>query len=294
MDPESAVDTINARFGRHPRARALHAKGFYARGTFTASPQAKALSRAVHLQGDPIPALVRLSNGSGDPTVPDFAPDVRGMGVKLELPDGTKTDLVMQSAPKFFATSPDEFVEFVKAGGSAIGLPKFLLTHPKVIASLPANAPALRPIPSFAQCRFYGVHAYKWLAADGSSRHVRCDFRPEAGDARISPKAAKALGKDYLREELAGRLPARWVLDVQIAEPGDTIDDPSAHWPSSRQRVDAGTLELTELVEDPEAGGSVIVVFDPSRVTDGIELTGDPVLAFRPGAYSASVSRRTG
>jgi catalase len=35
-------------------------------------------------------------------------------------------------------------------------------------------------------------------------------------------------------------------------------------------------------------------IFDPSRVTAGIELSDDPILHFRPKAYSLSVARRTG
>jgi catalase len=34
-------------------------------------------------------------------------------------------------------------------------------------------------------------------------------------------------------------------------------------------------------------------VFDPTRVTDGIECSADPVLRYRPVAYSESVARRT-
>jgi catalase len=37
-----------------------------------------------------------------------------------------------------------------------------------------------------------------------------------------------------------------------------------------------------------------VLVFDPARVTDGVALTPDPVLQFRPRAYSESVARRTG
>jgi len=37
-----------------------------------------------------------------------------------------------------------------------------------------------------------------------------------------------------------------------------------------------------------------VLVFDPSRVTDGIEGSEDPVLRFRPEAYSESIKRRTG
>ena len=48
---------------------------------------------------------------------------------------------------------------------------------------------------------------------------------------------------------------------------------------------------MTTVEPDPEADGSV-VVFDPARIVDGIELSDDPILRYRPAAYSASVSRR--
>ncbi len=69
--------------------------------------------------------------------------------------------------------------------------------------------------------------------------------------------------------------------------------DPSAQWPKERQRVNAGTLELTALETERETGDDVLV-FDPTRVVDGIELSDDPVLQFRKAAYSDSVARRMG
>lgn len=295
-EPAEALDVIEARFGRHPRHRALHAKGSWCRGTFTASAAAPRLSRAAHLQGGPIPVLARVSNGAGNPRSPDYAPDVRGLAVGFELPDGTRTDLVTQSIPRFFSPRPRDFLDFIRANtgrAAAVRLPAFLATHPKALRSLPANAPALRPVASYAECRYYGVHAFRWVDAEGGYRHVRCDWRPEAGERRLGGGEAKKLGRDYLQEGLEATLPARFVLDAQIAAPGDPVDDPSQHWPADRERVDAGTLELTEVIEDPERDGEV-VVFDPVRVTDGIEPTADPVLVYRPRAYSESAARRAG
>ena len=37
-----------------------------------------------------------------------------------------------------------------------------------------------------------------------------------------------------------------------------------------------------------------MVVFDPTRVIDGVELSDDPVLHERPRAYSVSIDRRAG
>lgn len=49
------VDAANAVFGSHSRSRALHAKGTWCRGTFTATPAAAELTTAPHMQGEPVP-----------------------------------------------------------------------------------------------------------------------------------------------------------------------------------------------------------------------------------------------
>jgi catalase len=57
--------------------------------------------------------------------------------------------------------------------------------------------------------------------------------------------------------------------------------------------VVVGTLRIEELDRTRERDGDVLV-FDPTRVTDGIELSADPILRVRPDAYAVSVERRSG
>lgn len=299
VTPQQAVEAANETYGRHPGSRALHAKGTFLRGTFTATPQAAALTGAAHMQGEPVPVTVRVSNGAGDPDRPDFMPDVRGLAAKFELPDGSQTDVVAQTAPQFPFHTPDAFVEFIRAQapGPAIAwrLPAYLARHPGMLGALRVNLPALRPPASYAACRYYAIHAYRFVDAEGGSRYVRYTWVPEAGDSRLSPRAARSRGPDYLQQEIRERIASRavrFVLELQIAGPGDDVDDPASVWPAGRERVRAGSLELTELAAHAEGDGRVIV-FDPVRVTDGIELSDDPVLRFRPQAYSESVSRRS-
>ena len=83
VTPEEATAAANSSYGVHPGRRALHAKGTLLKGTFTATPEAATLTRAAHMQGDPVPATIRVSNGGGNPDVPDYAPDVRGLAVKM-------------------------------------------------------------------------------------------------------------------------------------------------------------------------------------------------------------------
>lgn len=294
ITPEQAVDRIADRFGRHTGARALHAKGSICSGTFTPTAAAAELTRAAHMQAR-VPVLARLSNGGGDPNVPDYAPDVRGLAVSFELPDGSRTDISAQNAPRFPVRTPDAFIDLVSAtkpGLSALArLPLFVLRNPTALWVARANTSALKAPTSYAALRYYAIHAFRWTDAGGDERWVRYTFLPRS-EVPDRPPEGERRSRDFLREELLGRLPddpVRFDLELQIAGPDDDPHDPTATWPDTRERVIAGTVELTA----PADGGDEMI-FDPMRLTDGIEPSDDPILRFRPGAYSVSWERRTG
>jgi catalase len=301
--PEQIVDAIHDINGRHEGTRAVHAKGVLCTGTFTATPEAAALTRAAHMAGEQVAATVRFSNGGGDPGSPDAAKDGRGLAVKLYLEDGSRTDLVGITLPRFFVRTPEDFLEFTRArkpdpetGQPDLGkLGAFLEAHPE---ALPAIQHALsQPAPaSYAQLEYHGIHAFKWVAPNGEERWVRFSFRPAAGDAGLSDEEAAARPGDYLQEEIRERLarePVEFSLEIAIAEEGDDPDDPTEPWPDERERVVVGTLRVEGLDTERERDGDVLV-FDPTRVTDGIELSADPILHVRPDAYAVSVERRSG
>ncbi len=298
ISPEKAIDVINSRFGRPAGCRALHAKGTLCRGTFTATPEAGRLTRAAHMQGRPIDALVRLSNGSGDPKLPDHAPDVRGLAVKFILPDGSRTDISAQTVPRFPVSTPDAFIELIRLNSLSVSrlwrLPLFMARHRGIAKTLKANVHALAPPTSYAGLAYYAVHAFKWIDARGGERYVRYRWDPEKEEPPLAALEARNRGKDYLQEDLRKRLgkgPVKFKLMLQLAAEDDPVDDPAAVWPEERETVTAGTLQVTELAGDYERDH--VLVFDPTRVTDGIETSADPVLAFRARAYSVSVQRRT-
>jgi catalase len=299
ITPEEAIDAANEVFGRHAGHRALHAKGTLVSGIFTATPAGARLTRAAHMRGEPVKVTARVSNGAGDPHAPDYAPDVRGLAVKFYLPDGSRTDIVAQSAPRFPARTPEAFVELMRASAPSASMPlkfaRFLARNPVAIGGLPANTRALLPPASYATIPYYAVHAYRWLDGDGASRYVRYTLVPHVTELPFAPWQARRRGRDYLQHEIRERLargPVRFKLELQLAEPGDPVDDPTSVWPKERASVIGGTLELTGLETERETEGDVLV-FDPVRVTEGIELSDDPVLRFREHAYSASVARRT-
>ena len=298
VTPDEAIEAIRGTGGAQPGCRALHAKGTLYRGTFTATTEASGLSRARHLDGSTVPALIRFSNGSGNPAQRDDVPGVRGMAVKFTLPDGSTTDVSTQTARLFVSSTPDGFVDLLKAMRPGLTTPlrmaKYFLTHPRLFGALPVLRDANRVPASYATIEYHGLHAFRWVGADGSARFVRYHWVPATGE-KTSGSAAQSKGPDFLTDELNARLvsgPVRFDFRVQIAGPNDSTVDPSASWEST-QIATVGALEITGLDTERERGGD-IVVFDPMRVTDGIEPSDDPVLNFRTLAYSASVKLRTG
>ena len=189
------VETMRALAGPHPGFRPAHAKGIVCTGTFRPSPDARRVTRAPHLQGDPVPTVVRFSNGSGNPEVHDGQPGVRALAVKFQLRDGKAADILANSIEGFPARTPEEFLEFLRAQlpdratGQPVpdAVPKFLGSHPAAAAFV--GRLMQKPVPaSYAQASYHAEHAFLFTAADGSRRFGRYHFVPDAGEALLSPR----------------------------------------------------------------------------------------------------------
>ena len=286
---EEVVDAINAISGTHPGHRAAHAKGTLMAGTFT--PNASGLTTAAHMQDAPSRVTVRFSNGGGDPNIPDYAQEGRGMATKFYLPDGEKTDIVALTLPSFFVRTPEDFLSFTRARMDPEKLmPDWIGAHPEALPTLQAFLAAGLPA-SYATRVYNSIHSFRWIDADGKSRYVRYRWEPEAGEETLSAEDAKARGRDYLQEEIVARGESAFRLLVVIADESDPVDDPTVPWPDERERVEVGRLVLDGPDTEREQGDDVLV-FDPTRVIDGIELSDDPILRFRSDAYRESVGRR--
>jgi len=289
---EEIVDAINEISGAHPGHRSAHAKGTLLTGTFTPSGTGSSLTTAAHLQEEPVRVTTRFSNGGGDPAIPDYAREGRGMATKFYLPDGGKTDIVGLSLPCFFVRTPEDFLSFTRARMDPERLmPDWLGAHPEAMAGIQAALGAEPPV-SYATCAYNSIHSYRMLDGGGGSRFVRYRWEPEAGEQTLSKDDAKARGRDYLQEEIVARGETAFRLQAIVATDEDAVDDPTVAWPEERQHVELGRLALDGPELERERDGDVLV-FDPTRVTDGIEVSDDAILRFRGPAYSVSVERRT-
>ena len=295
------VEAMRALAGPHPGFRPVHAKGLVCSGAFRASADASRVSRAPHFTGQSVATTVRFANSNGNPDVHDGVPNVRSIAVKFQLSDGKSADILANSVEGFIARTPEELLEFLRAQlpESASGrpdpdaVPRFLAAHPAGRAFV--ERLMKKPVPaSYAQATYHAEHAFRFTAADGTSRFGRYRFVPQAGEAFLSPDEAGKRSPSFLREELEGRLrtgPVAFQLLLQVAEAGDATDDVTALWPEARRVIELGRLEDTG-ISPTSADDEQRLIFDPSNRTDGIDLSADPILLARSAAYAISYDRR--
>ena len=299
---EEAIHTLDKlNGGVHPGHRPAHAKGKMLAGSFTPTPDAAALSVAVHFHASATPVFLRFSDFAGVPMVPDNDPNgasPRGCAIRFQLGAHAHTDIVAHSANGFPVRTVEEFLEFLGAlGASGPDVPhptpieQYLGGHPKALAFVMMP----KPIPtSFARESFFSVTAYKFIDAAGTSRHVRYRILPDAGNEYLDADGAAAKGPNFLMEELAARIakgPIKMNLWAQIAADGDVADDATVQWPEDRPQKLLGVVTLTGLVPENDAEAARII-FDPVPRVDGIEASADPLLESRADAYIVSGKRR--
>lgn len=304
---DDLVDALYAIFGSHAGFRVTHAKGVVALGTFIASPAAKSVTRAAHLQGGRVPVTLRFSNFSGVPSTADgdASASPRGIALQFMLPDGRYTDLIAHSHDGFPVGTPEAFLGFLHALAATeanppdpLPLETFLAHHPQAKRYLEAPKPAPR---SYLSQSYFGINTFRFLGASGEIVHGRYRVDPMTEEATLSEAEGLAMQADFLSEELTTRLrtgPARLRLVLQCAAPGDKLDDGSVSWPrngpDARPEIELGIISV-EMVETDALRQRTLqqnLAFNPGELTDGIEASDDPMIAARSKIYQRAVQRR--
>lgn len=297
---EQLINALNAVFGQHAKTRASHAKGFCIKGSFMPVPAAVGLSKA-SLFEKAVPILGRFSMAGGNPKIADNTrPAPRGLAIRFD-PEGENTDLVMISAPVFFASTPEQMIEFLKVRVKAPGadapdqdkIKAFSEAHPETARQ--GAWLASRPVPaSYATVNYWGVHAFTLTNAQGETKTVKFKAVPAKGEVGLSDEEAKEKGADFYKAELEERLaggPAAFDLMAIIGKPGDETDDPTVMWEeNARAKVRLGTIMVETLEDDAVCDA---ITFDPINLPEGIAgPENDRIFAARSGAYAVSLIRR--
>lgn len=285
------VDALNAVFGKHAGTRAAHSKGICLTGMFTPASNASSLSKAPQF-AKPVPVIGRFSLGGGNPEAPDNAKgNVRGLALRFDLGGGAATDLVMISAPVFFAKSPELFVEFLQTVGSGDKdkLDAFFEAHPE--STRQAAWLNSHPIPaSYGGVDYWGVHAFTFTNAKGEATLVKYTAIPGAGELGLSDDEASAKGANFYDDEIKDRLakgPVTFDLVAVRGQDGDQTSDPTQRWDDEdgRETTPLGKLSIEALAP---AATCDAFSFLPGNVADGVAgPADDPVFQARSAPISS-------
>ena len=293
------VDLANKLNGSHPGFRAFHAKGVVVEGSFKASPEAAQLSHAKLFNGRTIPVTVRFSDGNGMPNVADGSPaaNPHGMAIKYHLPGGVDTDMVTNSLKFFPVGTGEDFRDLLQAiiasppdAPKPTKLEQFFASHPNAPKAFGSAATP----DSYADEEYHGINAFIFVSKSGQRQAVRYLLVPEKA-VHLTPEEAAKQPPDFLSEELTQRIarkPVVFHLKAQLSEPGDQTKDGSQPWPDERKVVELGVLTLNKVVPNSlEAEKKLLFV--PTSLTAGIELSDDPLPRERAAAYAVSFARRS-
>jgi catalase len=106
------------------------------------------------------------------------------------------------------------------------------------------------------------------------------------------PEAAKrpptALA-DNLRASLE-KGPVKFRLLVQVGAADDPTSDATKVWPDSRPTIELGEIAITKALDTKKVENGLL--FMPTNLTKGIDISDDPILNTRTEAYGESYGRR--
>jgi catalase len=298
---EDLVNAFEALLGPIRSHRPSHAKGTCAAGHFVATPEGTRLSTAATFSGERVAALIRFGVGVGDPGGSDTSRTTRGLAVRFETAAGDVWEQANISAPVFGVPTPELLVQnlLLRRPDPATGRPDadriaaFVAANPAVTHQgrwLAANNPPA----SWATTPYWGVNTFRFAGRDGQVRPVRWVFEPRAGTQRLTEEQLRSLPGSFLADELRGRVaagPVEFDMVLQFPEAGDDLNNPTIAWPDSRPRAVVGRLTVTEVAPGP-GGACDQVSFMILDQAPGVELSDDPTLQARAGAYAVSLSRR--
>ena len=295
----NAIETSNGQV--HRGFRRAHAKGVCVAGYFEGNGQGVALSRARLFAPVRTPFIGRMSIGGGSPYGLDAKARVRSMALQFNSDDGQQWRMAMNNFPLFAVSSVQAFYEqtVANAPDPATGKPDpakvaaFAAAHPEFarFADWAKNTPWST---SWANTTYHSVNTFRFTNSAGEQHHVRWSMQPQTAFVAMSPEEREAADDNFLTEDLMTRLaqgPLRWEMVVTLAEPGDSITDPSQTWPEDRQKVTVGTVVI-ERASPQTTGACRDINYDPLILPTGVDGSEDPLLAARSAVYSVSFNRR--
>ncbi|KAI2623865.1 CATB protein [Hypomontagnella submonticulosa] len=300
--------------------RAVHARGAGAHGTFTSYGDWSNITAASFLKsaGKETPVFVRFSTVAGSRGSADTARDVHGFATRFYTDEGN-FDIVGNNIPVFFiqdairfpdlihSVKPSPDSEIPQAATAHDSAWDFFSQQPSTLHTL-FWAMAGFGIPrSFRHMDGFGVHTFRLVTDDGTSKLVKWHWKTKQGRASLYWEEAQILaGKNAdahrqdLFEAIASGNGPEWELAVQLVDEdkalafGFDLLDPTKIIPEELAPLQKlGVMKLhtnpTNYFAETEQ-----IMFQPGHIVRGVDFTEDPLLQGRIFSYLDTQLNRHG
>ena len=286
-------EVFEGTFGVTAGKRRNHTKGFCFVGefspvdpailTYTKSPIFRATSS---VNG-------RVSHKGGNNTTPDNAFSDRGLAFDITTPDGDYHIINMNTEDFFPASNPSDFIDLVRAlpkGGEAVKA--LAAERPELAAYLKHHKKDREKVNRpYEGTTFNSVNAFYLVNDAGERTAIRWSMVPATPKGFVVEQS-----ESFLRENMDANLAAgdvSWNMVVTIANPDDDPDNAAIRWTGDHTQITAA--RLTVLSTATEADGDCDAMnYDPTVLSDGFEVSDDPILAARSAIYAHGVGVRLG
>jgi catalase len=300
--------------------RVVHARGSAAHGYFEAYKPQQKLTRASFLAqaGKRTPLFARFSTVAGGAGSADCVRDVRGFAVKFYTDEGV-FDLVGNNIPVFFIQDAIKFPDLIHAVKPEPNnaMPQAASAHDTFwdfVSLVPETTHTVmwamsdRAIPrSYRMMQGFGVHTFRLVTAQGSSRFVKFHWKPKQGTYSLLWDEAVRLNgvdADFHRRDLwdaieAGAFP-EWELGLQVfdeaqaAQWGFDVLDPTKLVPEELAPIEYVGRMVLDRNPDNFFAETEQVAFHPGHLVPGIDFSDDPLLQGRIFSYTDTQLSRLG
>ncbi len=296
--------------------RVVHAKGWGAFGTFTATHDISKYTKANLFSkvGEKTDLLIRFSTVAGESGAADAERDVRGFAIKFYTQEGN-WDIVGNNTPVFFIRDPYKFPDFIHTQKRH---PKTNLRNNNSAWDFWSISPeSLHQITILMSDRGcpqtpmnmngYGSHTFSFINDKNERYWVKFHFKTCQGHKFYTNEEAKKVigeSRESYQKQLFNTIEKenfpKWNMKIQVMtekEAESTSFNPfdlTKVWPHNESPlIDVGVLELNRNAENYFAEIEQSA-FSPSNIIPGISFSPDKVLQARVFSYPDAQRYRLG
>jgi len=287
VDGFSAFEDL---FGVVPGKRRNHTKGFCVEGTIVPlGSDIQSLSRSSLFRGNSS-VVARVSHKGGKANPADDKYGLLGMALEITTPDN-ETHVIAMNTEHFFPVSTSEaFIGLLRAKKAGPEASKaFAAKHPELKTYKSYHAGLDKTLRPYEGTTYNSVNAFYLVNEAQEKTAMRFSFQP-SGEQSIVVDTHP----DFFLQNMQANIEngeVSWDMVVTLANPGDSIEDPSQQWTGEHTSITAARFTASAAMSESE-GSCDRINFDPTVLSDGFEISEDPMLKVRSMIYALGVGKR--